>query len=222
MFNHRLPLPPPRSLPWPMKPLSSAQTSLSYDGWGRMVMTIEHDIIKDVTPDMLAWWFGNIGGEMEVDGQRFNRYLVWHPADHIKWELLRPGWDGKASAGAQFRIVEAFGRNPAYYIDVIDHVIRLDATGFTAKSELLGFEGSRLNHDFQAVSDGTRYSSTLTIGVAVPGISKLVNAVVHRLMFTEAMGRAWLKHNIEEVGLLEYFLPGLYTGSRGPSEAAHA
>lgn len=222
MFKRRLPLPPPRTLPWPLKPLSSAQTTLSYDDHGRMVMTIEHDIIKGVTPQMLAWWFGNIGGEMEVEGQQLNKYLVWHPCDHIRWELVRPGWDGRASAGAQFRIVEAFGRNPAHYIDVIDHVIRLDTTGFTAKSGLLGLEGSRLNHDFRAVSGGARYSSMLTIGVAVPGIGKLVNAAVHRIMFTEAMGRAWLKHNVEEVGLLEHFLPSLYTSMARIEAAARS
>ena len=50
-----------------------------------MVMRIRHDVLKGLSPKMLAWWFANIGGDMDVDGQRLNRYLVWHPIDHIKW-----------------------------------------------------------------------------------------------------------------------------------------
>ena len=67
MFRRRLLLPPPRKLPWPLKPLESAQTSLSYDEFGRMVMRIRHDVLKGLTPEMLAWWFGNISGDMQVD-----------------------------------------------------------------------------------------------------------------------------------------------------------
>ena len=156
---------------------------------------------------MLAWWFGNIGGDMEVRGSRLNKYLAWHPNDHICWQLARPGKDGRASVGAQFRIVEAFGRNPDFYVDVIDTVTRLDATGFTAVTYRLGLEIARLNHDFVAVEGGTLYLSTLTIGSALPLVGKLFNAVVRRTLFTEAMGRAWLKHNIEEVGLLEHIIP---------------
>jgi hypothetical protein len=112
MFRRRLPLPPPRNLPWSLKPLESAKTSLTYDEFGRMVMSIQHDLLKGITPEMVAWWFGNIGGDMEVAGLRLNRYLVWHPFDHIHWQLARPGSDGRASIGAKFRIVEAFARNP--------------------------------------------------------------------------------------------------------------
>ena len=32
----RLPFPPPRQLPWPLKPLDSAQTSLGYDNRARI------------------------------------------------------------------------------------------------------------------------------------------------------------------------------------------
>jgi hypothetical protein len=52
-----------------LKPLSSAQTSLSYDEFSRMVMPIRHDLLKGITPEMVAWWFRNIGGDMEVEGK---------------------------------------------------------------------------------------------------------------------------------------------------------
>jgi DAPG hydrolase PhiG domain len=210
MFRRRLLLPPPRKLPWPLKPLDSAQTSLSYDEFGRMVMRIRHDVLKGLTPEMLAWWFGNISGDMQVDEKRLNRYLAWHPQDHILWELAHPGPDGGASVGAKFHIVEAFGRNPDFYVDVIDTVTRLDATGFTAVSYILGQQVSHLNHDFTAVDGGTLYVSSLTIGTIVPILSDVLNPLIHRTIFPEAMGRAWLKHNIEEVGLLEHIIPLLH------------
>jgi len=212
MSAARLPLPPPRSLPWSLKPLESATTSLSYDEFGRMNIYIRHDLLKGVTPDMLAWWFANIGGDMEVDGKTLNKYLVWHPFDHIHWELVRPGADGRASAGAKFRIVEAFAANPDFYIDVIDEVVRLDRKGRTLVQRRLGMEVARLKHDFGAVDGGTQYLSTLTIGASTPIVCAVINPLLHRFIFNEAMGYAWLRHNVEEVGALEHILPRIYPG----------
>jgi hypothetical protein len=175
-----------------------------------MVMRIHHDILRGISPEMVAWWFGNIAGDVDVEGVRLNRYLVWHPLDHIHWQLARPGRDGRASAGAKFRIVEAFGRNPDFYIDVTDTVTRLDATGITLVSHKLGLPISRLNHDFKSVDGGTQYVSTLTIGTAFPGLSAALNPLIHRAFFGEAMGYAWLRHNVEEVGLLEHVIPSIY------------
>jgi hypothetical protein len=213
----QLPFPPPRTLPWPLKPLESAQTSLDYDDRGRMVMRIRHDLLRGVTPAMIDWWFRHIGGDMDVNGVTMNRYLVWHPLDHIHWELAAPGPDGGAGAGCKFRIVEAFGRNPDFYIDVTETVTRLDASGLTLSGTRLGIEVTRLNHDFIAAGGGTLYVSMLRIGIGVPGLCHAVNPLLHRAVFPEAKGRAWLKHNIEEVGLLEHMLPRIYPGPQGGS-----
>jgi hypothetical protein len=215
-WAQRHPLPPPRRLPWPLKPLASAETSLSYDAFGRMVMRIRHDVLKGVSPEMVAWWFGNIGGDMGIEGARLNKYLAWHPQDHILWELAEPGPDGRASAGAKFRIVEAFGRNPDFYVDVIDTVTRLDATGITLVGYRAGQQVTHLNHDFAAVDGGTQYLSTLTIGTSLPGLRAVLNPLIHRAIFPEAMGLAWLRHNVEEVGLLEHIIPLIYPGSPRP------
>jgi hypothetical protein len=207
----RLPMPPPRAIPWPMKPVSSAKTALAFDAHGRMVMTIEHALLHGLTPGMVEWWFRNIGGEMTIEGQRINRYLVWHPADHIHWELVNPRSDGAVGVGSRFRIVEAFAADPRFYVDIVDTVIRLDASGITlVNRDLAGIEVTRLNHDFIARDGGTSYVSTLTVGVATPVLCRLLNPMIHRFVFGEAMGRAWLKHNVEEVGLLEHIIPALY------------
>jgi hypothetical protein len=203
----RLPLPSPRRLPWALKPETSAKSRVSYDPFGRMVMEIEHDLIRGVTPIMLARWFANIGGTVEVEGKRLNRYLVWHPFDHVLWELAKPDPDDGAGKGAHFRIVEAFGANPRFYIDVTEEVLRLDTGGLTLAQKRLGQEVSRLNHDFVPEADGTRYLSTLTVGFGLPVIGPLINPLLHLLIFPEAMGRAWIRHNIEEVGAFEHLLP---------------
>jgi hypothetical protein len=210
MRGSRLPLLPPRRVPWSLKPLESAETALRYDQYGRMVMAIRHDVLKGLSPDMLAWWFANIGGDMDVDGQRLNRYLVWHPIDHIRWELVRAAPDGKIGPGAVFRIVEAFAADPNLYVDIRDLVIRLGLDGFTLVQRRMGIEVARLNHDFAAVEGGASYFSTLTIGASMPVVRTILNPFLHRFVFTEPMGRAWLRHNVEEVGALEHIVPRIY------------
>jgi len=49
----------------------------------------------------------------------------------------------------------------------------------------------------------------LTVGAATP-LGRIVNPLLHRAVFTERMGRAWLRHNVEEVGALEHILPRIY------------
>jgi len=210
MFARKLDLPPSRDLPWPLRPLASAETGLEYDRFGRMVMSIRHGVLKGISPPMLAWWFGNIAGQVVVGEVSFDRYLAWHPYDHIRWELAKPAVGGGVGVGARFRIVEAFGRNPDYHVDVIETVARLDETGIELVGDVLGFEVSRLRHDFVSVAGGTQYISRLTIGSDLALLGPFANRMIRRMVFSEAMGMAWLRHNVEEVGQLEYLLPLLY------------
>lgn len=203
----QLTLPAPRLLPWALRSVDTARSALSRDRLGRMVMHIEHQILSGITPEMVAFWFANIGGTMEIGGEKVDRYLAWHPFDHIRWELARPAPGGGAAVGAKFRIVEAFGREPANHIDVVEEVVRLDASGLTLVNRRAGIEVSRLSHDFFAVEGGTRYVSTLTVGLAFPLAGRLLNPLLHRAVFPREKGLAWIKHNIEEVGLLEYLIP---------------
>jgi hypothetical protein len=67
-FARTIALPPQRELPWSLKPLDSAKTSVSFDKSGRLVLQIWHDVLKGLTPEMLAWWFGHIGGQTVING----------------------------------------------------------------------------------------------------------------------------------------------------------
>lgn len=206
--NH--PLPAPLSIDWSLKPLESARTTVTVLPYGSYELTIEHDLIWGVTPAMLLWWFGHIGGTMTYRGQTHPRYRVWHPLDHVHWSMTNPGPDGAAQVGSRFRIVEAFGRNPKHYVDSTETVVRLDEAGIRLVRRELGQEVFSLQHEFEAMPGGTRYHSRMQVGVeSWPG-RYVINPLLHRWLFTRAMGYAWLKHNVEEVGNFEQFLPNLY------------
>jgi hypothetical protein len=207
MFRRRS-LPPPLDVEWPMKSWQDAELELRYER-AHMIMTIEHEIVRGVTPAMLDWWFRHIGGEMELDGRTYPRYRVWHPRDHIAWELVE-GVPGRVGVGAKFRIVEAFDRNPAWLVDSVETVAKLDETGIRLERHMLGSEVFSLEHWFEPADGGTRYRSRMELGADTAFGRLLFNRLIRPFVFGDLMGPAWLRHNVEEVGNFERFLPGLY------------
>jgi hypothetical protein len=208
----RLPIPPTRPQVYPMRELGTAVTDLRDLPGHRRRMTIDHQPLRGVTPAMLLWWFQNLGGTMEYAGAVTPRYLVWHPIDHIHWELARPAPGGGAAEGASYRIVEAFGGRPEFYIDTVERVEKLDLTGIRLVRRLAGATVVQLSHTWSAASDGTHYVSVLEVGAA-SRLLRPVNRFVNQRAFPEPMARAWLLHNVQEVGLLEHFLPAAYAAA---------
>jgi hypothetical protein len=203
-----------------MKPLESAETGMKTLDDGRVELTIRHGLLRGVTPAMLGWWFRNVEGTMEHLGQVYPRYLIWHPIDHIHFEVVGRAPDGTAGPGARFFIVEAFGANPNYLIRSVADIPKNDDTGIILSVRKLGMELLRLEHTFAAVTEGTRYESRMHVGTRAVLARLLVNPMIRGRFFSEEMGRAWLKHNVEEVGNLEFFLPALYAKHAGrPSRA---
>lgn len=205
-----LPIPPERPSLAPLKPLSSARTTFTRLGDGRLVLTIDHDVIRGVTPPMLRWWFEHLGETMEHAGHTWPRYLLWHPRDHIHWELVRRSPAGGTGQGAYFRIVEAFDANSAFYVDSTEYVEKLDDEGISLVRRIAGAEIFRLEHRFRAVEGGSEYRSRMTLGMAGPLVGRAFNRWVRPHVLSDAAARAWLRHNVEEVGLLEHILPAVY------------
>jgi hypothetical protein len=78
-------------------------------------------------------------------------------------------------------------------------VLKADDTGHVLSVRHSGMEVIHIEHTYTPVPQGTLFQSrTRVVTKAVP----------------EAMGRAWLKHSVEEIGNLEYFLPALYASRR--------
>lgn len=206
----QLPLLPERPHAGTMKPVSSARTSEATLPSGQRVLTIEHDTIHGVTPPMLRWWFENLGQTMSYGGQTYPRYLLWHPRDHIRWELAAHSPSGGTGQGSHFRIVEAFAANPAWYVDSTEYVEKLDDEGISLVRRVAGTEVFRLEHRFGTAPGGASYRSRMVVGGSAGLRAAVFNVLIRPRIFSDAMGTAWLTHNVEEVSMLEHLLPPLY------------
>ena len=202
-------LPEPLPLFWPFKPASSASAGVERLTDGRKKLWVKHDVLKNITPQMLAWWFGHFAeGDVEIQGRRFTRYRVWHPLDHVYARYVRRAPDGSVGPGAQIALCEYLGRNPRYKIEAVSTIEKLDETGFIHSVIRCGVPIARMEHVFTTTVDGTRDENCLI----VPGTARLglFARLLGPLLFSDGKGQAWLKHNIEEMGNLDNFLPELY------------
>jgi hypothetical protein len=213
-YPKRLPLPPERPQFGPIKPLASARTSQSRLANGQLVLTIEHDTVRGVTPAMLRWWFEHLGETMVHEGVSYPRYLLWHPRDHIHWALAARAPDGGTGQGASFRIVEAFAANPDFYVDSTEYVEKLDDEGISLVRRLLGIEVFRLEHRFGSAARGASYRSRMVVGLDAGIIGTLFNDHLRPRLLSNEAATAWLTHNVEEVSMFEHILPGLYARER--------
>ena len=197
----------PRPVRYPLRSLDTATVRYTAAPHHRRRVTIVHRPIPGVTPAMLLDWFTGLGGTMTYGGVVIDRYLAWHPLDHIRWELARPAPGGGAAEGARFRIVEQFGGCPEYHVDVVDRVEKLDETGIRLVQRIAGVVAFQLEHTWSPGADGAHYVSVMDVGARSPLLGPLNRALTRR--FPDHMLRAWVRHNIEEVGQLEYLLPAL-------------
>lgn len=191
----------------PLRAVDTATVGYTSAPHARRRVTIDHRPLDGVTPAMLLEWFTHLDGTMRYGDGVVPRYLAWHPVDHIRWELARPAPGGGAAEGARFRIVEAFDARSSYRVDVVDRVEKLDETGIRLVQRVAGAIVFQLEHTWSQGSDGTHYVSVLDIG-ARSALLTPVNRMLTR-RFPDHMVRAWVKHNVEEVGQLEYLLPAL-------------
>ena len=225
-MSQMLPLPAPRPLLHPLRTVDSATTRVQSFPGSRMRVTIVHRPLAGITPPMLLWWFRHIGDATTYAGETMSGYLAWHPLDHIRWELARPAPGGGPGEGARFRIVEAFGRREEFYVDTTDTVEKLDTTGIRLVRRIAGATVLQLEHTWSRCDGHTHYVSVLDIG-AHSRLFRPVNWYLNERVFPEPMVRAWLRHNVEEVGLLEHLLPRIHPDTvrtaltvRVPADAA--
>lgn len=113
---------------------------------------------------------------------------------------------------------EAFGGRPEFEIDEVARVEKLDETGIRLVKRVAGVAVFQLEHTWSAGADGAHYVTVMDLGVRSALLS-FVNSVLGK-RFTEAKSRAWVRHNIEEVGQLEFLLPQLESGEAEPAQRA--
>ena len=200
----------PRPVSWVMKPLSSARTEETVLPDGRVRLHIEHDLLGGVTPQMLVWWWRNISGEMELKGQIYPRYLIWHPIDHIHFEINKRLPDGSVGPGAVFHVVEALGADMKNLIDAELHLQELDDKGAMVEVHALAQTVLQIRGQFLLMETGTQVISTMTIGSSSWLGDIGLNPWLIERFFPATRRKAWLKHSVEEIGNLQFFLPDLY------------
>ncbi|MGV0834512.1 hypothetical protein [Mycolicibacterium thermoresistibile] len=206
-----------RPVLYPLRPVESATVRYTAAPHHRRRASIVHRPLAGVTPDMLLDWFTHLDGVIDYGGVTIDRYLAWHPIDHIRWELAAPAPGGGAGEGARFRIVERFGGRPEFHVDVVDRVEKLDETGIRLVQRIAGVMVFQLEHTWSPGPEGAHYVSVLDVGARSAWFSPVNRLLCRR--FPDHMMRAWVRHNIEEVGQLEYLLPQL-SGEAEPAQRA--
>jgi hypothetical protein len=204
---------------WVGKSIDSAHWGVETLPDGRVHCWIAHELVKGVTPTMLVWWFTHLEGVMSYEARRVKRYRVWHPRDHIAVRYAKLNDRGEVGPGAVLHIREMFGGDPRNTIDSLSRIERLDEGGFEHRPQLHGIPVAHMAYSFEAVNGGTLYRNSLTVGFT-GWLGRVLNPLIRVFKFDAARGRAWVKHNAEEVGQFEEFLPELYAAeARGDARA---
>jgi hypothetical protein len=193
-----------------MKDVSTAESSIEQLPDGRTELRISHELVRGVTPAMLVWWFRTFPlSRLEHEGKLIPMYRIWHPRDHIRLAVLRKAPDRSpgVSRGAIIAISERIGPKASR---VVARVAQMDEAGLhlVIRRFRFGPKIAELRHTFTETPQGTLYRSRLLIGSTRPLIGRLVNVISRRRI--REQGEAWLKHNVEEVGNFQFFLPRLY------------
>jgi hypothetical protein len=94
-------------------------------------------------------------------------------------------------------------------IDTVDRVEKLDRTGIRLVLRVAGAQFFQLEHTWSEGRGRTHYVSVLDLGSRLR-LGRPINGYLRRKVLTMEMASAWIRHNIEEVGLLEHFLPDLW------------
>ena len=152
---------------------------------------------------------------MEYAGRVYPRYLVWHPLDHISYDVENPQPDGSVGPGSRLRIAEAFQRQTDRMMRIHVEVHRRDQHAAIIGKTILGFSVLELVNSFAPTNVGTAYRSIMTIGTgAWPGRFGL-NALITGRILPGELAMCWARHHIEEIGNLENFLPALFGRETG-------
>ena len=198
-----------------MKRLEDAESGIKPLPRGGVSAWIRHETMRGVTPAMMRWWFENIDQMTTYNGKDFSgppvlAYRFWHPWDHIRtrWTKKRLGADGRIGVGSVIAIEEDVGG--VYEVRVSATVSQFDDKAFNFDMKLLGMRVGRLYHLYESVEGGASFYTELRLESSVPILGRMLVKLARRFYFTDEILRAWLTHNVEEVGETEKFVPALY------------
>lgn len=203
----------------PFKPESSAKWTNITRKWNDCVLVqIEHDTIKNITPLMMRWWFENLSGTTTWNGNDFSgpeimNYHLWHHRDHIAVTPLTHGIDGRENRGflegCDSKIEEIFNE-VHFHVNTKMHTTKLNDEEFTFLIKIGGITMGHITHVYSEEENGIRFYAETEIGSHIPIIGWLLNWVILPFVYNKRTGEHWIKHNIEETGRTEDILAVLY------------
>lgn len=148
-------------------------------------------------------------GQVEFDGALRPLYHLFHPTEHGRIWIDEPAADGRPGVGAG-GVVARFEWFGPYDSQGAARVIELSSQRFVSRPKRAGVSFGEIRHEWHASPQGAQYEVDTVIGVDWPVIGPLANALLRRFVFSEGMLHEWQRHQVEEVGLLQHFLPQLY------------
>ncbi|UAA40043.1 hypothetical protein KIH87_06750 [Paraneptunicella aestuarii] len=200
----------PRTLPWHLPDYRNAQFHYEVLDDGRLHIEIEHLFLSGIQPNMLAWFYQQLPiSTVDLNGTTYPLYHLFHPTEHGRIKLMEPATNGQTGmhVGALVAREEWFG---SFNSKGAGRVIEFSANGMLIKPEIAGMHVGQIHHEFIAEAGGTRYKVHSIIGSDWPVVGSLINFYIRSKLFPPAMLEQWLRHQVEEVSSLQFFLPVLY------------
>jgi hypothetical protein len=200
----------PRTLPWTVPDYRPAQTRHAVLPDGRIRIEITHLPLRGIRPEMVAWWYQKLPvSTVEIGGVRYPFYHVFHPTEHGRIRVVEPATDGTPGMGVGALVAREEWFGP-FDSKGAGRITAFGASGMVVVPEVAGLAFGEIQHSFEATPTGTQYRVVSTIGVEWPLIGSAVNALIRQTMYPQAMLQQWERHQVEEVGMLQHFLPALY------------
>lgn len=197
---------------------SAKWTDISRTWKGTVLVQIEHDNIKNCTPEMILWWFQHLSDTTTWNGIDFSGSEVtynhlWHHRDHVQVTPLTNAPDGTVNhgflEGCYSRIEERFNEHH-FHVNQRMHTVTLNEHEFTFYIMFGPLKAGHITHLYEKTSDGSSFYAETELGFNIPVFGWLFNWLVLPFIYNKGTAEHWVKHNIEETGRTQDILPVLY------------
>lgn len=203
--------PEPRDFGWSLKTFDNAFSKVTHMADGRTLFEVKHPPVREVTAEMLCWWYGVCADlTLVIDGQTHPAFLVSHPLDHVSFDSEKRNKDRPLTSGDHVTIVEAYKRRPEFLVHERLEVVALDQGRFSLRAMRGGVTVADLTIFFEDGPDGLVVRNLLTVGVEKGLLKPFVNRLIIPWLYYEDKNYAWVLHSVEEIGNLENFLPEIF------------
>jgi len=209
----------PRDLPWVLPDHSQAWKQVEVLDNGQLHLKIEHLPLNGISPAMVRFFYQVLPiSTVALNGVTMPMYHIFHPTEHGYISVKEPAASGKPgmTVGAVVGRREWFGdynsKGSGRIVEMNDNLMRV-------RTEMLGLNFGEMIHRWDEAGFGsgnlgskvvTRYTVESFIGSDLPVLGPLINRYIRYKMFPPAMVEQWLRHQVEEVSSLSFFLVALY------------